>query len=514
MIFNLVMDLGASRARWDLTFERGEVVERVGKYSDIVRIILRDAFTYRGRNEVCLRRTWSFDRDGSFTVALASISPSREKDGVAETRQNGGDGSRGAFFGGWIVTPFSSSSSAHASEKNDSRFVEWTSACLVTNAVKIQSRGWFEWLRGNSGGSTSSLPVKTVCAQVAGLRELCEHTSDAELDGVLLSSSDGAHGTRATRGTFSCTGSFGGSLDRVDSGGSGLRLDCENDDERFFEANSQASDEDLAFYEGTGVRSPRRSFSLSRDRDARFGETFGSLEEGRWPAETNQKGRNCWCSPDGNNFRVRDANYLRDRKKRLAGRPFADLVAVDWFVDCKRIDNVCARPTGTCRAKILNGDGEKFVFCVNIQVPGQRNHSIVYYFLLNEPLDDESVFGKFVRGDQEYRDARLKLIPHVALGPWVVQRAVGTKPLIVGKALKARYHSSPRNFLEVDIDIGSSTVANNVVRFVLGYVRTLVVDMCFLVEGKTDTELPERLIGTSRVAHLEPDAAVSPPPEE
>jgi hypothetical protein len=38
--------------------------------------------------------------------------------------------------------------------------------------------------------------------------------------------------------------------------------------------------------------------------------------------------------------------------------------------------------------------------------------------------------------------------------------------------------------------------------------------MCFLVEGKTDKELPERLIGTSRVAHLEPDTAVAPPPEE
>lgn len=68
------------------------------------------------------------------------------------------------------------------------------------------------------------------------------------------------------------------------------------------------------------------------------------------------------------------------------------------------------------------------------------------------------------------------------------------------------------------------------------YVRTLVVDMCFLIEGKTDEELPvsralgvplivpafltiipftqERLIGTSRVAHLEPDSAVAPPPLE
>jgi len=74
------------------------------------------------------------------------------------------------------------------------------------------------------------------------------------------------------------------------------------------------------------------------------------------------------------------------------------------------------------------------------------------------------------------------------------------------------YHSSPNNYMEVDIDIGSSTVANNIVRFVLGYVRTLVVDMCFLIEGKRDDELPEQLIGTSRVAHLEPESAVAPPP--
>ena len=71
--------------------------------------------------------------------------------------------------------------------------------------------------------------------------------------------------------------------------------------------------------------------------------------------------------------------------------------------------------------------------------------------------------------------------------------------------------------MEVDIDIGSSTVANNIVRFVLGYacsprvwqdishrgchvlgigryVRTLVVDMCFLIEGKRVDELPVRAL--------------------
>mmetsp|Transcript_5814 Transcript_5814/g.14757 ORF Transcript_5814/g.14757 Transcript_5814/m.14757 type:complete len:92 (-) Transcript_5814:2031-2306(-) len=65
-------------------------------------------------------------------------------------------------------------------------------------------------------------------------------------------------------------------------------------------------------------------------------------------------------------------------------------------------------------------------------------------------------------------------------GPWVVQRAVGTKPLIVGGALKVAYHLT-QNYLEADIDIGSSMVANNVVRFVLGcdfafpVLRTIII---------------------------------------
>lgn len=33
---------------------------------------------------------------------------------------------------------------------------------------------------------------------------------------------------------------------------------------------------------------------------------------------------------------------------------------------------------------------ERFVFAVNIQVPGSRHHSIVYYYVLNEPVVEVS----------------------------------------------------------------------------------------------------------------------------
>ena len=47
--------------------------------------------------------------------------------------------------------------------------------------------------------------------------------------------------------------------------------------------------------------------------------------------------------------------------------------------------------------------------------------------------------GEFIQNrDAKFRNARFKLVPAVAKGPWVVQKSVGTTPLIVGGALKVR----------------------------------------------------------------------------
>ena len=41
------------------------------------------------------------------------------------------------------------------------------------------------------------------------------------------------------------------------------------------------------------------------------------------------------------------------------------------------------------------------------------------------------------------------------------------------------------HFLQIDVDIGSSTVANGVLGLVFGVITTLVVDMAFLVQVTT-----------------------------
>jgi hypothetical protein len=52
--------------------------------------------------------------------------------------------------------------------------------------------------------------------------------------------------------------------------------------------------------------------------------------------------------------------------------------------------------------------------------------------------------------------------------------------------------------MEVDIDVGSSSVAAAVVGLVQGATRSLVVDMGIVLEGHAREELPEALLGTVR----------------
>jgi len=70
-----------------------------------------------------------------------------------------------------------------------------------------------------------------------------------------------------------------------------------------------------------------------------------------------------------------------------------------------------------------------------------------------------------------------------------------------------RYVQGP-NFLEVDVDIGSSIVANAIVHLAIGYLSSLTVDMAFLIEGQSEEELPERILGTVRLKKLDLSAAV------
>ena len=67
---------------------------------------------------------------------------------------------------------------------------------------------------------------------------------------------------------------------------------------------------------------------------------------------------------------------------------------------------------------------------------------------------------------------------------------------------RAVLHGRGPRYAEVDIDVGSSSVAAAVVGLVQGATRSLVVDMGIVLEGHAREELPEALLGTVRACVL------------
>lgn len=118
----------------------------------------------------------------------------------------------------------------------------------------------------------------------------------------------------------------------------------------------------------------------------------------------------------------------------------------------------------------------------------------------------DTLLHRFVTGTDDFRDGRLKIIPRVAEGSWVVKKAIGRVPAILGRKLKqSYYYNAERNYLEIDADLGSSSVAGRIISMVKGTCKGLVVDMSFLLQGEDKTELPESLLGGIRMIHTDLD---------
>uniref|UniRef100_A0A0E0Q254 Protein ENHANCED DISEASE RESISTANCE 2 C-terminal domain-containing protein n=1 Tax=Oryza rufipogon TaxID=4529 RepID=A0A0E0Q254_ORYRU len=141
-------------------------------------------------------------------------------------------------------------------------------------------------------------------------------------------------------------------------------------------------------------------------------------------------------------------------------------------------------------------------------VPGRPDaYSAVFYFAAEAAIPAESLLGRFVHGDDAYRNARFKIVNRIVKGPWLVRATVGNyAACLLGRALTCRYHGGD-GYLEIDVDIGSSAIASAILHLALGAVTSVTIDMGFLVESQSEEELPERLFGAVRIAQMEMGAA-------
>jgi len=222
---------------------------------------------------------------------------------------------------------------------------------------------------------------------------------------------------------------------------------------------------------------------------------------------------NGWIQREASGFQVRGPKYLEDKVKINALASMMTLVGCDIAAHdhAEPISHIASHPQNYIKKVIQSdlmhlGDLAPYFFCINMQVPGSPQYATVFYFAQpvgiigkNRP---QKVLQNFINGDQQHRDMRLKIIPSVAEGSWIVRKGVGATPAILGKKLAMTYHKTP-NYLEIDVDVGVSSMAGAIVKLVTGPAKSLVVDLAFLIEAQKEEELPEEILGAIRLLHVD-----------
>ncbi|KMZ66511.1 hypothetical protein ZOSMA_299G00010 [Zostera marina] len=377
---------------------------------------------------------------------------------------------------------------------------------LVTLTLEIRSTFWDIWKKRYGSNFERTIPFALLC-QVAGLREYFAANPPSNpfspLFGVESNTSDVSNLTPVFE--ESEMDEFYDAIANTDS------LEDEDSDE---DSDEEDREVEIPKMKLRNVAWAIASLSLKRNKDEpklNFDTSFAPVAidlnqfHGCLHQAKDETDKNCWGSPSGHGFMVRGKTYINDFCKVVGEDPLLKLIAVDWFKTENRFDGIGLHSKSVVQSEA--GKTLPFILVINLQVPANPNYNLVLYYGAERPINKESLLGNFINGTDAFRNARFKLIPSIVEGYWIVKRAVGTKACLLGKAVSCRYLRQD-NFMEIDVDIGSSAVAKSIIGLVLGYVTSIVVDLAILIEAREEHELPEYILGTVRLNRLKPDDAV------
>ncbi|KAL2525847.1 Pleckstrin-like proteiny (PH) and lipid-binding START domains-containing protein [Abeliophyllum distichum] len=507
-VFHAVMSLGPSRTEWDFCFYRGCVVEHLDGHTDIIHIQLYNHWLpwAMKRRELLLRRYWRREDDGTYVILYHSVFHRKCPPQRGYVRAS-------VKSGGFVITP-----------------VKQGKECVVKHMLAVDWRIWKSYLMKASARSITI----SFLERVGALRELFRAKGGNNfhefLSGEITREIGVPHCEKEDIKTEIDLMRMG-SVTEDESQKSNL-MGLNGTDDEFFDVPEPSYDErsengwplimspELCYVDTYQPKLPSAANFVKKLHDLAVQKKgYMDLQDMSWEDSTscsygatlaNDPSLNMpcsWAAADPSSFLIRGDNYLEDHQKIKAKGTLMQMVAADWLRSNIREDDLASRPGGIVQKYAAQG-GPEFFFIINMQVPGTTLHNLALYYMLSTPLEETPLLERFVNGDDAFRNSRFKLIPYISQGSWIVKQSVGKKAGLVGQALEVRYFRG-KNYLELDIDVGSSTVARGVVSLVLGYLANLVIEMAFLIQGNTEEELPEFLLGTCRLNHLDASKAVS-----
>ncbi|XP_062092946.1 protein ENHANCED DISEASE RESISTANCE 2-like [Humulus lupulus] len=512
-IFRTLMSLGSSRSEWDFCFYRGSVVEHLDGHTDIVHKQLYSDWLPWGmkRRDLLLCRYWRREDDGTYVILYHSVFHKKclpQKGYVRACLKSGG----------FVITP-----------------VNQGKQSLVKHMLSIDWKYWKLYLRPSSARSITIRMVE----RLAALRELFRVKSkdSSKLLAEELTRETGMPRSTGKEGIktedtrkMNEASSVEDEVEKV-SGRKSL-MDLNDAADEFFDVpeptecdqyDNEWQSELSAGENSPNIIQPKLSSAavfVKKIQDLRAQKKgYMDLQEvaredsiSCFYGATLHKDPTCalpgsWAEGDPSLFLIRGPNYLQDHQKVKAKGTLMQMVGADWMRSDKREDDLGCRPNSIVQ-KFANLDSPEFFIIVNFQIPGTPMHTLAFYYMLKTPLEENPSLHSFVNGDDVYRNSRFKLIPYISQGSWIVKQSVGKKACLIGHALEVHYFRG-KNYLELEVDVGSSTVARGVANLVLGYLSNLVIEMAFLIQANTEDELPEVLLGTCRLNHLDVSKAAA-----
>jgi hypothetical protein len=210
---------------------------------------------------------------------------------------------------------------------------------------------------------------------------------------------------------------------------------------------------------------------------------------------------------------VRGRDYFQDHKKYPSEPAVFRTIGVQAYAEAngglQPIFHACQRVPSLRQHIESRQDRTFFVFV--FVLPGVPRRSCVFAFERSVPsgVDPsfDRLFAQFMSGlEDSARQSMLKYIPAIKHAPWAVLASIralgGERPTILCKKLESTFHRGA-NYIEVDVDVGSSTIACAITGRVLPVVAGLIIEHAFVLEGKTEDELPERLLAAIRVQEVD-----------
>ncbi|KAL0382969.1 UNVERIFIED_CONTAM: protein ENHANCED DISEASE RESISTANCE 2 [Sesamum calycinum] len=327
--------------------------------------------------------------------------------------------------------------------------------CLVTQTLEINTKGWNKWRNSHCPKFEKTVPY-ALLSQVAGVKEYIGANPALHLEESTTSFHAKVREFSRSDSEFEDTDEADEFYDAIAASSSSDEDDSETDIE--FDEDKKLQIKSISL--GSASLSVPWDSAAAENNELDSNEPAMDLHpsqfRGSMRKAKDESDKNCWSSLDGSGFMIRGKTYLKDSTKVKGGEPLLRLIAVDWLKAEDPLSKVALHPKSLVQSEV--GRKLPFVLVINLQ------------------------------------------------GYWMVKRAVGTKACLLGKAVACKYLRQD-NFLEIDVDIGSSSVARSVVGLVLGYVTSLVVDLAIVIEAKEEAELPEYVLGTVRLNRVSPDSA-------